>query len=259
MDPLFALTLALRWLHLLSSIILVGGLFHLRFAVLPAVETLPREHQETFHAALRRSWTIFVMAAIGLLLVTGLVNMVLVPKLNDFQTPEGKSAYNMLVGIKFVLALPVFFIVSTLNGRSANAERFRQKSRMWLNIAIVLSLAIVLIGGYVRFIPRTPKKAENAVGQAAVGQAFLPAGVPWGRHLACPCDVGSILPDLFVTRAGKMPTPRFRPVGNPREFSDRQTGMSAPRAVNLSPFGTDGSFAPRYGVKALHGAGQRVW
>jgi hypothetical protein len=161
------LILTLRWLHLLSSIIMVGGLFHLRFAVLPAVETLPGEHRELFHAALRRSWTIFVMATIGLLLVTGLVNMVLVPQLNDFEEPEGKSAYNMLVGIKFVLALPVFFIVSTLNGRSANAERFRQKSRLWLNIALVLSLAIVFIGGYVRFIPRTPKQA--------VGQAFLPA------------------------------------------------------------------------------------
>ncbi|MCA9267075.1 MAG: hypothetical protein KDA41_01325, partial [Planctomycetales bacterium] len=114
-------------------------------------------------------WIMFVMLSIALLLATGITNMVLIPKQNDFA--EGPS-YSMLAGIKFLLAMPVFFIVSTLLGRSANAEKFRQKSALWLNVALVLCLAIVLLGGYLRFVKRTPKTAAN---RSKTAEIFRPA------------------------------------------------------------------------------------
>jgi hypothetical protein len=83
--------------------------------------------------------------------------MILVPKFYDFPVAGERGAYSMLVGVKFLLALPIFFIVDMMNGRSAVAERFRAKSRRWLNLAVFLSIVIIVIGGYVRFIERTGK------------------------------------------------------------------------------------------------------
>lgn len=160
------LNLALRWLHILSAMIMVGGIFYLRFAVVPTLEALPPNERETIGASLRRGWAKWVMIAIAVLLVTGIANMILIPAQNSF--PED-AKYGMWVGIKLMLALPIFFIVSMINGRSANAAKWREKSRLWLNIAIVLSVIIVCIAGYVRFIKRDPKvKSGDQVNTAAV-------------------------------------------------------------------------------------------
>jgi uncharacterized membrane protein len=159
MDYLF---LAMRWLHITSAIILVGGVFYYRFAVLPALEPLAEAERSALGLAMRRNWVMLVRLAMLVLIVTGLANMILVPKNFDF-AEEGRKAYNILLGVKFLLALPIFFIVDMLNGRSAAAERFRQKSRLWLNIAVFLAVVVIVIGGYVRFIPRTPKTGESAL------------------------------------------------------------------------------------------------
>jgi uncharacterized membrane protein len=153
MDYLF---LGMRWLHLTASIVLVGGVFHMRFAVLPAMEAVPDPHREAAHVQLRRNYAMLVRLSMVLLIVTGLVNMILVPKFNTFFPADGRSEYSMLVGIKFLLALPIFFIVDMLNGRSATAEKFRLKARMWLNVALFLSMVVIVIGGFARFIPRLP-------------------------------------------------------------------------------------------------------
>ena len=155
------LSLVLRWLHVLSAVTMVGGVFYMRLAVLPATETLPEEQRGPFGGAMRRAWAKWVMISVALLLVTGLVNMIMTPKYNDFDTEQGKKLYSMLVGIKFVLALPVFFLISTLNGRSANADRFREKQGLWLNLAAALCILIICIAGFVRFIPRSAKPAAE--------------------------------------------------------------------------------------------------
>ena len=159
------LNLVLRWLHVLSAITLMGGVLYVRFAVIPTLDALDEKLRETVGAPLRKNWAKFLHLSLALLLVTGIANMVLIPMNNEF--PEDAPSYGMLAGIKFMLALPVFFIVSVLNGRSQNAARFREKSRLWLNIAVALCVAIVLLGGYLRFIPRTPKAEVPADIQAA--------------------------------------------------------------------------------------------
>lgn len=158
------LNLVLRWLHVLSAITIVGSVFYVRYAVLPTLASLTEKEREVVGTGLRKNWAKFLMVAIFLLLATGIANMILIPRYNKF--PEGAN-YGMLVGIKFMLALPVFYIVSLLNGRSAGAAKFREKSRFWLDVAIVLCVAIVVLAGYLRFIPRTPKSDESAETSAA--------------------------------------------------------------------------------------------
>ena len=168
------LSLALRWLHVLSAITLVGGVLYTRFAVLPLLESLDEERRETVGGAMRKNWMKFLMISITVLLATGITNMILVPKYNEF--PEGAN-YGMLVGIKFMLALPVFYLVSVLNGRSATAAKFRQKSKLWLNLAVALCVATVMLAGYLRFIPRTPKSDES--NESAAARFLSPVHLNW--------------------------------------------------------------------------------
>ena len=58
--------------------------------------------------------------------------------------------YNVLLLIKIVLALVVFYFLAVLSGRSERAKRFRQNETHWLNVLIVLMLLIVLIAGYMK-------------------------------------------------------------------------------------------------------------
>jgi hypothetical protein len=85
--------------------------------------------------------------------------------------------YHGLITVKLVLGLVIFFIASTLVGRSANAEKFREKAVFWLNVNLVLALAVVLIGGFLKVQPRVRKSAEQAARsqlQAPLEAAFQP-------------------------------------------------------------------------------------
>ena len=92
------------------------------------------------------------MAAIGFLLVSGLVNYVLTSR--QFALP---TYYHLLFGVKFGLGLVVFYIASLLVGRSALADKVRARTVFWLTLNLVLATAVVCLGGVMRFTERVPK------------------------------------------------------------------------------------------------------
>ena len=147
------LSLLLRWLHLGSVIVLVGGTFFWRTILLPALETLSESSRDDVQEKLRARWSRWVMLTIGLLLVTGLVNAVLAMKRYEF----GGNLYHILVSVKLVLALTLFWIASVLSGSSSLAQRWRQNARFWLNVSIVLAVLLVCVGGVMKMTERTPK------------------------------------------------------------------------------------------------------
>ncbi|MCA9267641.1 MAG: hypothetical protein KDA41_04190, partial [Planctomycetales bacterium] len=55
------LNLALRYLHIVGAMVLVGGVFYLRFAVTPMLAELDEPQREAVAASLRRKWIMFVM------------------------------------------------------------------------------------------------------------------------------------------------------------------------------------------------------
>lgn len=154
--------LVLRWLHILSAITLMGGTIFMRFGLHPALAAIPGETQAALKAAVRSQWAKWVMASSGFLLISGLVNTVITIK--TFTYPG--TSYHMLIGVKMLLALVIFFIASTLVGRSKNAEKFRESAVMWLNVNLVLAVIVVMIGGYLRLAPRV-LKAETPEKPAA--------------------------------------------------------------------------------------------
>lgn len=152
-DPL---GLALRWMHILAAVSAVGGAIYARFALLPSLDLLGLESRASLMTAVRGRWAKVVMAAILFLIVSGLWNFFL--NVNLFKSAGEKlpPIYQALFGIKFLLALGIFFLASALNGRGAATEKFRVNSRLWLNVTIALAIGVILISGVMRSIHTAP-------------------------------------------------------------------------------------------------------
>lgn len=160
MDNIDPLSLVLRLLHILSAITLMGGTIFMRFALSPAASELPDDAHQKLRAGVIGRWKIFVMAASGFLLLSGLVNYILTVK--AFAMPK---LYHPLFGVKFLLALPIFFIASLLTGRTALADKIRQNAKMWLTVNLILATLVVAIGSTMRSLSfeRQPKNKTAAV------------------------------------------------------------------------------------------------
>jgi uncharacterized membrane protein len=152
------LPLISRWLHILAAMAAVGGPMFIRFALLPADPVLPDDVRQALHDRIRRRWSKVVMTAILILLVTGFYNFILFIRAShnwgaDWERGSSNAQlYNILFGIKFVLALAVFFIASAVTGRADIFARFRQKARFWITLNLVLGILIVCISGYMRMM-----------------------------------------------------------------------------------------------------------
>src|ERR1700722_14310471 len=112
------LPIAMRWLHLASVIVLLGGVFYARFAV--------KEMAAGFKP--------MAYVAIGPILVSGTYNF-----LNKSSYPPH---YHMWFGIKFLLVLPVFAAVAL----------YRKEKLRFLAGVVISGAAIVAISGYLRWI-----------------------------------------------------------------------------------------------------------
>ncbi len=152
------LDLVLRWIHILSAIVLVGGTFFLRFSLFPALATLPKESRDAFQETWRRTWARAVMITSGLLLISGLFNAVRM--IVRYEFPD--SPYHMLVAVKLLLALALFWLSAVIAGRSAMAERFRANALFWLNITLTIAVLLVGIGGYMKMMPRVEKETVES-------------------------------------------------------------------------------------------------
>ena len=157
-DSLFWLMLVLRYMHILGAIALMGGTIFMRFALAPTVAGLDEKTRQSIHEQVRSRWSKFVMLSAALLLVSGIVNMAIIPMYYEISgVVKNNAQYGMITGIKLLLALPIFLFASFLAGRSPTAKKFQAQAPLWMNINLTLALLMVLIGGYLKFAQRTPK------------------------------------------------------------------------------------------------------
>lgn len=156
-DPLFPLLLILRYMHILGAITLMGGTILARFAVRPSLGVLEPEARAALHEQIRSRWSKFVMLASALLLISGIANLALAGRYEYKPVLDLDKGYHMLVGLKFLLSLPIFFVAAVLTGRSSLAKRFQAQAELWLTINLTLALLMVLLGGYLKFVYRQPK------------------------------------------------------------------------------------------------------
>ncbi len=145
------LDLLSRWIHIGTAIVVLGGSVFLRFVLMPAAVGLPDDEHQALRERLMGRWRKFVGIGIGLFLLSGFYNYLVVamPK------HQGDKLYHPLIGTKILLAFVVFFLASALTGRSAAFEGIRKNSKKWLLITILLAATIVVISGVLKFRPPT--------------------------------------------------------------------------------------------------------
>ena len=173
-DGMYAVNLVARFLHIVASIILLGGLFYMRVVLAPrgrvagggvAGDAAASDAitSDPWFAGHRGKWAMWVGIASLLLIVTGLYNY-----LNIAKSYERMAASDhILAGIKMLLGLALLFLAALLAGRSGTAERFRQRMKVWLNVCLLIGLAVVALGSALRAYPHSPK--------AQTGPEFLVA------------------------------------------------------------------------------------
>jgi uncharacterized membrane protein len=135
-----------RWFHIWFAALLLGGAVFQWFVVAPAVKDLTEEQKPLFREWINARWRLAVMVSSLILLVTGLYNYLVVTR----PAHKGDSIYHMLMGIKILLALAVFFFSAVLAGRSPKFEKMRRRAGMWNLVLIALLTVIVAIGGYLK-------------------------------------------------------------------------------------------------------------
>ncbi len=134
----------MRWAHIASAAVLIGGLVYARFVVAPLLaESSPEERSEALDG-LGKRFRPLVYSAIGGLLVSGLYNFLTHPR----HTP----LYHAWFGVKVLLALHVFAAaaLAVRSSRAPNEEQARRLRRM--SGAILTGMLAILIGAYLRLI-----------------------------------------------------------------------------------------------------------
>ncbi|MCC7086501.1 MAG: hypothetical protein IT427_15995 [Pirellulales bacterium] len=149
------LALALRWIHIVAAITAVGGTIFMRMALLPSEQSLDDESRHALRERVRSRWAKVVMACIAFLLLSGLINFFTfigqtkAEPWSEWRTSYNKL-YNMIFGIKALLALVIFFIASALVGRTDALKPIRQNAKMWLTVNVVLAVLVVALSGVLR-------------------------------------------------------------------------------------------------------------
>ena len=153
------LELALRWLHILSATMLVGGILFLAFVWLPAHQALTPEEREESFVPMRPTWSLMVTLTTLFLLVSGFWNFIII--YGKFDLP---AAYTTLIAIKFLVALALFFLSAMIAGSSQGAVRLRHRLPIWLRLNALLAVLLIGIAGYMKIMDHSPKpKAETPI------------------------------------------------------------------------------------------------
>jgi hypothetical protein len=142
-DAAFVIRVLSRVFHIMFAIIIGGGLFYLRAVLAPA-------GADACFAGRRAVWARWVGVATLFLIVTGMFNYITFVREAKAAGAPLPSPYHMLFGIKFLLALFVFFVAAILAGKTSLADKFRGNMGRWLNLAWTAVMAIIIIGALMR-------------------------------------------------------------------------------------------------------------
>lgn len=149
---MFLIDVVSRVVHVFMAITLVGGSLFTLIAVLPSLKVLDDASRQKFADALTGKWKRVVHLGVLLFLASGFYNYI-----RAMESHDGDGRYHMLVGIKILLALFVFFVASALVGRSAKLQPMRDAKQKWLSIVVLVASVIVGMSGYlkIRGVPAT--------------------------------------------------------------------------------------------------------
>ncbi len=137
------LGILMRWAHIASATVLLGGLVYARMVAAAALPEPAEERAEALERLASR-FRPLVYAAIAGLVVSGLYNFL--------SQPGHTPSYHAWFGVKVLLALHVFAaaVLGVRSSRAGSEEEAKRLRRM--SGAVISGLAVILIAAYLRLI-----------------------------------------------------------------------------------------------------------
>jgi putative copper export protein len=129
------LGLLMRWIHIASVTILLGGVVYARYVVYPVLSG-----QKSLLAAMAERWSGWIYASLAGILVSGIYNY-----LTKTSYPHG---YHMWIGIKFLLVLHILAVMFLMARVKDDAE----KRARWMKGVVFSGAVILLISAYLRWL-----------------------------------------------------------------------------------------------------------
>ena len=136
------LIIVLRYIHIVSSVVLVGGMVFMSVALKPALKTLDDERRRTFQQRVERGFKRAVYVCFLGLFISGIYNWIRLADQYKEMGPKG----NIVIGIKALLAAIMFVIIS---GRDLNLIKLPGKACHMINLH--LAAIIILLAGLLMY------------------------------------------------------------------------------------------------------------
>lgn len=157
-----ALSIVMRYLHVVSAVVAVGGMAFLLLCLSPAMRLLEEKSREALLDAVHCRFQRVVWACIAGLIVSGIFNWMMLAGAYKAMGPMG----NALIGIKVLLAAIVFGVVWARSaGFLSKASR-----RRTLMINIHLAAVVILLGSVLRHHRQAQWATERQALRAQVTQ-----------------------------------------------------------------------------------------
>ena len=147
------LPLVTRWVHIVAAITFVGGFLFIRFLLMPVLSScLSDEDFARVYQRILKRWMMAVHICLTLLLASGLYNYLVVTRHLHPNQPN----YHALFGVKFVVAVVVFFLAIALTSTQRWSAALRARPRLSYSALAVLAILIVLISGFLKNLKAVP-------------------------------------------------------------------------------------------------------
>jgi len=142
MDPTLRAVLAvcMRWIHISSIVTLIGSFIYARFALAPALESLPEPARGELGDRTIKNFRPLLYTVLVTALGSGLYNY-----LSKTSYPPH---YHMIIGIKILFVLHIFAVAVLYTIPGAGET----KRKRWLSGMVVSGLIVIAISGYLRWL-----------------------------------------------------------------------------------------------------------
>lgn len=133
----------IRWAHIASAVVLVGGVIYARVVEAPVLGQYEGSERFAHFERLAVRYRPLVLAAIAGLIISGLYNLLI---------HRGHTRYyHMWLGLKILLALHVFALALLAARSGATPEQEARRLRRMTG-AIICGVIVILIAAFLRVI-----------------------------------------------------------------------------------------------------------
>ncbi|MBZ5582131.1 MAG: hypothetical protein LAQ30_07980 [Acidobacteriia bacterium] len=132
---LYALQVFVRWLHISSAVVLIGGAVYWRLILMPSSYALPAGEREILNERDAGAFRPFVLAAIAGLILSGIFNIL--------ARPGHSLSHNVMLAVKLLLVAHVF-AAALVTVRAHSPRRTRTLTGTVISGAVILAISAYL-------------------------------------------------------------------------------------------------------------------